>query len=157
MPCRQNVQIDDHCHEPQSEHGEKSHPPPRQIGAIIVWIVWIIGHWVTLRSYNHNRAQGTGAAETAACRREAKAKGCRRSGLMHTVKLRNCPHGGVQYHELMPTFLYRCPVSGHRVQGFVDDDPIEKTGHVYQPVTTACSRFHLFNPTTGKLLSEEKG
>jgi len=39
MPCRQNVEIDDHCHEPQSEHGEKSHPPPRQIGAVIVRII----------------------------------------------------------------------------------------------------------------------
>jgi len=58
----------------------------------------------------------------------------------------------------MPTFLYRCPASGYRVQGFVADDPIEKTGHVYEPVTcTACSRIHLVNPRTGKLLSEEKG
>lgn len=54
----------------------------------------------------------------------------------------------------MPTFLYRCPVTRYKVQGFVADNPAnEKDGDVYEPLTcTICQRIHLVNPTTGKVL-----
>jgi hypothetical protein len=54
MSGRHNVEINDHRHEPQAERGQKNHPPPGQIRAILIWraivisIVWIIGHWVAL-------------------------------------------------------------------------------------------------------------
>ena len=34
----------------------------------------------------------------------------------------------------MPLFIYRCPYTGYRVQGFVAEDTSED-GHVYEPVT----------------------
>jgi len=50
------------------------------------------------------------------------------------------------------TFLYRCPVTGYRVQGFVADNPSEKNGHVYEPLTcVVCKRIHLVDPKTGKV------
>jgi len=53
----------------------------------------------------------------------------------------------------MPTFLYRCPTTGFRVQGYIpggveDDD-------VYEAVTCiACARVHMVNPKTGKVLGQ---
>jgi hypothetical protein len=55
----------------------------------------------------------------------------------------------------MPTFLYRCPNTGRNVQGFIADEPTENDS--YYPVTcTACTRVHLVNPKTGKVLGEDK-
>lgn len=55
----------------------------------------------------------------------------------------------------MPTFLYRCPVTGYRVQGFTADAPTEKGGDVYEPLTcTVCRRIHLVDPRTGKVLGD---
>jgi len=53
----------------------------------------------------------------------------------------------------MPPFMYRCPNTGHRVQGFtaeaVSDD------NIYQSMTCImCDRVHLVNPATGKVLGE---
>jgi hypothetical protein len=42
----------------------------------------------------------------------------------------------------MPLFLYRCPTTGHRVQGFASEDVVEDH-HVYEPVTClACRKIH---------------
>jgi hypothetical protein len=55
----------------------------------------------------------------------------------------------------MPPFLYRCPNTGYRVQGFVAEEvSVERDG--YEALTcTACQRVHLVNPTTGKVLGED--
>jgi hypothetical protein len=46
------------------------------------------------------------------------------------------------------TFLYRCPVTGYRVQGFIADSPAEKNGRVYEAVmplpSALCARRALF-------------
>jgi hypothetical protein len=56
----------------------------------------------------------------------------------------------------MATFLYRCPATGYNVQGFVADHPA-KDDTVFQSVTcTACSRVHLVNPKTGKVVGADK-
>ena len=55
----------------------------------------------------------------------------------------------------MPPFLFRCPNTGYRVQGFVAEDA---SGHTedYQTVTClACQQVHLVSPTTGKVLGED--
>jgi hypothetical protein len=55
----------------------------------------------------------------------------------------------------MPTFLYRCPNTGLKVQGWVADDPARD--ETFEPVTcTACARVHLVNPKTGKVGGTEK-
>jgi hypothetical protein len=54
----------------------------------------------------------------------------------------------------MPTpFLYRCPVTGYKVQGLIADNPSEeKNGHTYEPVTCiACQHIHMVDPKTGKV------
>lgn len=54
----------------------------------------------------------------------------------------------------MPPFLYRCPITGYMVQGFIADDPTEDQA-TFQPVTcTACTRMHLVNPKTGKVIGD---
>jgi hypothetical protein len=56
----------------------------------------------------------------------------------------------------MPTFIYRCPSTGLNVQGFVADDA-ECDDEAYEPVTcTACTRVHLVNPNTGKVLGGDE-
>lgn len=57
----------------------------------------------------------------------------------------------------MPTFLYRCPVTGYRVQGLIADDPTEKNGPIYEPVRcTICARIHLVDPKTGRVAGEDR-
>jgi hypothetical protein len=56
----------------------------------------------------------------------------------------------------MPTFIYRCPATGLNVQGWIADDPSEDESSKYRAVTCLmCKQFHLVNPNTGKLSSEE--
>jgi len=57
----------------------------------------------------------------------------------------------------MPTFLYRCPNTGLNVQGWVADDPTESGSEQFEPVTCLiCTRVHLINPKTGKVLGEDE-
>ena len=49
----------------------------------------------------------------------------------------------------MPLFIYRCPITGHRVQGFSAEDT-SKDHHTYEPVTCpVCHQVHHVNPATG--------
>jgi hypothetical protein len=55
----------------------------------------------------------------------------------------------------MPLFMYRCPQTGYRVQGFVAEDTSEDS-HVYEPVTCpVCHQIHHVNPHTGVVLGEK--
>lgn len=56
----------------------------------------------------------------------------------------------------MPPFLYRCPVTGFKVQGWIADDPTEDNDETFEPVNcTVCSQVHLVNPKTGKVLGAD--
>jgi hypothetical protein len=56
----------------------------------------------------------------------------------------------------MAAFVYRCPNTGLSVQGFTADDPTDPDTTSYEPmVCTACTRVHLVNPTTRKVLGNE--
>ena len=58
-------------------------------------------------------------------------------------------------YSRMPLFMYRCPNSGYRVQGFVPED-ISEDDHVYEPVTCpVCHQIHHVNPHTGVVLGEK--
>jgi hypothetical protein len=52
---------------------------------------------------------------------------------------------------VMYAFLYRCPVTGHNVQGLVRDNPAAPDNTTtYETLTcSACGRVHLVNPSTG--------
>jgi hypothetical protein len=53
----------------------------------------------------------------------------------------------------MPTFLYNCPNTGFKVQGFVAEEVSNDPG-TYESVTClACRRVHLVSPATGKVLA----
>jgi hypothetical protein len=53
----------------------------------------------------------------------------------------------------MVTFLYRCPTTGHNVQGFVADNVAVPDDRAYEALMcVVCSRVHLVNPKTGHLL-----
>jgi hypothetical protein len=53
----------------------------------------------------------------------------------------------------MATFIYRCPATGLNVQGLWADDLSLEDENIYESVTcTACTKFHLINPKTGKIL-----
>jgi len=61
----------------------------------------------------------------------------------------------------MPPLRYRCPNTGLNAQGVADDptddesDPIDNES--YAPVTCiACTRTHLVNPKTGKVLGVDE-
>jgi len=56
----------------------------------------------------------------------------------------------------MPPFLYRCPTTGYRVQGFVAEE-IPVDSDTYEALTCmACQRIHLVNPATDKVLGEDR-
>ena len=60
----------------------------------------------------------------------------------------------------MPVFLKRPSVrdaSGLNVQGWVADDPTGSKGETYQPITcTICTRLHLVDPKTGRVLGADE-
>jgi hypothetical protein len=54
----------------------------------------------------------------------------------------------------MPLFIYRCPNTGDRVQGFSAED-ISEDQRTCEPVTCpSCHQLHLVNPATGKVLDK---
>jgi hypothetical protein len=58
----------------------------------------------------------------------------------------------------MATFIYRCPTTGLKVQGWVADDAAsedDKERYVALPCL-ACRESHLINPTSGKVLGAEE-
>jgi hypothetical protein len=56
----------------------------------------------------------------------------------------------------MGTFVYRCPNTGLNVQGWVADDPTERADDAYEAnACTICTRTHLVNPKTGKVLGAD--
>ena len=59
----------------------------------------------------------------------------------------------------MATFLYRCPNTGLQVQGYVAEDlSTEDDAEAYELLKClACTRMHLVNPKTGKVLGADEG
>ena len=58
--------------------------------------------------------------------------------------------------DMSMTFIYRCPNTGLNVQGWIADDPTEGEAEGFEPVTClVCTRQHLVNPKTGKVLGED--
>jgi hypothetical protein len=54
----------------------------------------------------------------------------------------------------MPPFLYRCPNTGYRIQGFVAEEVSDD--QTYVSVTCImCRQLHLVNPSTGKVVGED--
>jgi hypothetical protein len=52
------------------------------------------------------------------------------------------------------TFLYRCPITGYKVQGFVAEEVSDDDA--FEPVKCIiCRRVHLVNPTTGEVAGED--
>ena len=61
----------------------------------------------------------------------------------------------------MATFIYRCPSTGYKVQGFIADDPgkdevpAKDSERTFSPLTcTVCAQIHLVNPNTGKVIGD---
>jgi hypothetical protein len=56
----------------------------------------------------------------------------------------------------MATLIYRCPATGSNVQGWFADNATADEGEVYETMTCpACTRVHLVNPVTGKVLGAD--
>lgn len=55
----------------------------------------------------------------------------------------------------MATFIYRCPTTSLLVQGWIADDPTENSTERFEALTClVCTRVHLVDPQTGKVLGE---
>jgi predicted nucleic acid-binding Zn ribbon protein len=56
-------------------------------------------------------------------------------------------------HWPMPTYLYKCPVTGRNVQGFVAEDVSALDEDTHEAVSClACRQLHFVNPATGAVL-----
>jgi hypothetical protein len=57
----------------------------------------------------------------------------------------------------MVTFLYRCPNSGHRIQGYIATEAESGEQDRYESVTCSfCQQVHFVNPATGKVLGQDQ-
>jgi len=57
----------------------------------------------------------------------------------------------------MGPYLYRCPATGDRVQGWSADEAPDPGEDRYETVECiACQRVHLVNPANGKVLGSEE-
>lgn len=63
--------------------------------------------------------------------------------------------GRFRWHNpTMAPFLFECPSTGLRVQGWAAEEIVDDSSFV--PVECiACARLHLINPRTGKVLGED--
>lgn len=59
------------------------------------------------------------------------------------------------YETAMVAFLFQCPMTGYSVQGLVPD-PVADAETYVSITCTACSRTHLVNPKTGKVVGAER-
>jgi hypothetical protein len=116
-----------------------------------------------MKPFDHTLSPGFGFAaliEINAERRLAIIGGTRariggRSWPSLTTRLRSRPPAPRLRLFRMPLFIYRCPKTGYRVQGFVAEDTSEDQ-HVYEPVTCpVCNQIHHVNPHTGVVLGEK--
>jgi hypothetical protein len=60
----------------------------------------------------------------------------------------------------MTTFLYRCPTTRLKVQGWIADDPTEPEDRAWTHVSIeclACRQTHLVDPSSGKVAGDEEG
>jgi len=62
--------------------------------------------------------------------------------------------GASQITRAFGGFLYRCPNTGYRVQGFVAEE-VSEDPERYEAVI-ARQRVHLVNPTSGRVLGAEE-
>ena len=64
------------------------------------------------------------------------------------------PTAAAFHDETMATFLYRCPKTRLRVQGWVADEPTQPE-QSYEAVTClACGSVHLVNPASGRTIDD---
>ena len=55
----------------------------------------------------------------------------------------------------MPAILFHCPNVQVKVQGWIADDPDLEDGENFEPVIcAACTRTHMINPKSGKVLGQ---
>jgi hypothetical protein len=54
----------------------------------------------------------------------------------------------------MPSLVFRCPLTGHNVQGWIADEvPASEPGEMFMSLRcTACAQMHLVNPSTAEVL-----
>jgi hypothetical protein len=57
----------------------------------------------------------------------------------------------------MPPFVYRCPNTGLNVEGWVADNPVDRDDTYEAIPCTICTRLHLVNPKSGKVLGTKGG
>lgn len=56
----------------------------------------------------------------------------------------------------MPAIIFRCPNTKLNVHGWIVDDPAVKDSDQFEAIAcTACTRVHLVNPKTGKVLGAD--
>jgi hypothetical protein len=65
------------------------------------------------------------------------------------------PVSTVQNTMAMATFLYRCPKTRLRVQGWIADETIQSEKQNYEAMNClACGGVHFVNPTSGRTINE---
>jgi len=65
------------------------------------------------------------------------------------------PTSAAFHDENMATFLYRCPKTRLRVQGWVADEPNQPEKLSYEAMTClACGGVHLVNPASGRTIDD---
>jgi hypothetical protein len=58
----------------------------------------------------------------------------------------------------MAAFIYRCPTTGLKVQGWLEDESLSENGSAsYEAVIcTACTRVHFVNRKTGRSIGDDE-
>jgi hypothetical protein len=101
---------------------------------------------------SHHEAQRPPAFSRGA-RRCATAAPTRSIRTLDVPQCAGCDRG---HAETMASFLFRCPNTGYRVQGWVADDGSENGQETYEPVSClACRQLHLVDPRNGRVLGSD--
>jgi hypothetical protein len=56
----------------------------------------------------------------------------------------------------MPAILFKCPNTGFAVQGWIAEEVADDDDTYWSVPCLACEQSHMVNPSTGRLLGDEK-
>ncbi len=75
------------------------------------------------------------------------------------MNILSCRIGRAAVFATMGAFIYRCPDTGLKVQGWLAEDPSSADDDgTYETVLCAvCGRGHMVNPKTGKVVGDDAG
>ena len=107
-------------------------------------------HWTSAADFRASESYHAGGHVELVCT-PFHLRACRSRSVFRRI----CSPTESRYVDSAMPFLFRCPITGTEVQGFLAHETPSEDPNSFEPVTClACGQVHLVNFKTGKVLDE---